>query len=108
MLLVSDIGKFSVARRLTSDRQITPIPWQESAAINKGVGQVNALRIIINGNQARLYINGKEVGKVSGQTPEGGNLVGFWAVASSKSACTWELSNFVVSLPGEIPASPAA
>jgi hypothetical protein len=101
ILLVSDDGKFIVIRHLTSDRQITPIPWQDSAAINKGVGQLNALRILIKGNQAILYINGKEVGKVPGQTPEGGNLVGLWTESSSKSGCTWEFSNFVVSLPSE-------
>jgi len=99
VLFVSELGKFRVLRQLTADRFLEPIPWQDSSAINKGIGQPNALRIAIKKNQALIYVNGKEVGKVSGQTPEGGNLIGFWATCAKKSGCTWELSNFVVSLP---------
>jgi hypothetical protein len=78
---------------------MSPLPWQDHSVINKGVGKANSLRISIKGRQALLYINGKEVGKVSGQTPEGGNQVGFYAFASGKADCVWELSDFVVSLP---------
>jgi len=98
-LWVSEVGKFSVLRWLTNDRLLTPIPWQDSAAINKGIGQVNSLRVSMKGTTAIIYINGKEVGKVSGQTPEGGNEIGFWVGCAAKSGCTWEVSNFVVSLP---------
>jgi hypothetical protein len=70
-LLVSGNGQFTV-RRYVNSQSLAPVDWRESAAIKKGVGQVNELRVVTKGNQARVYINDTEVITFNGQVPERG------------------------------------
>ena len=51
------------------------------------------------GNQATIYINGKEVISFSGQPPEGGSLIGFKAGSGPGAPNSVAFSNFQVVQP---------
>ena len=97
-LLVSGDGQFSV-RRYVNDRALTPVDWSENAAIKKGVGQVNELRIVTRGYQATAYINGTQVTTFNGQPPDGGSLIGVKGSSAEKSQITWEFADLKVTKP---------
>ncbi len=58
-LLVSGDGWFAV-KHWTNSRVLDPVPWRQSAALKKGVGVSNQLRLVTKGNQATVYINDAE------------------------------------------------
>jgi hypothetical protein len=74
-LLINANGWFTVQRRM-GDRFINPVTWRENAAINKGVGAVNQLRVVTKGNKATVFVNGKELITFTGQPPQGGSQIG--------------------------------
>jgi hypothetical protein len=86
-------GTFSVLR-FANGRFLTPIPWQASDAIRKGIGQSNDLRVIAQGRSATLFINGKQVAAFTGFPPGGGSSIGFYVQASLKQPATWNFADF--------------
>ena len=57
-LCIDAIGSFKISQYVTDQWQ-TPVNWTENEAVNKGVGQVNRLRVITKGSEATAYINDK-------------------------------------------------
>ena len=53
-------GAFTVARWV-GGRWLYPVSATENAAIKKGVGEANNLRVVTNGNEAKIYINDTEM-----------------------------------------------
>jgi hypothetical protein len=95
-LKVSADGHFKVAR-LVGNHWIDAVASRENAAVKKGIGQVNQLRVVTKGNQATVYINDEEVVSFKGQPPEGGSLVG--VIGSSppeESQVVWEFSDLKI------------
>jgi hypothetical protein len=72
-----------------------------SAAVVKGMGKTNALRVQTKGNLATLYVNGQQVETLTGQPPAGGGFVGFYAESESTYTAkeTWDIGNFTVAMP---------
>ena len=94
-LCIDAAGYFKISRYVT-DRWLQPVGWIESEAINKGIGQVNKLRVVTKGHQATAYINDKEVTTFIGQPPQGGGCVGVSGGSPEKTQNTWQFTNLQV------------
>jgi hypothetical protein len=94
-LMVGPSGTFSVDRILPG-RRIVIMEFATSPAVKSGVGQVNRLRVQTKGNAATLYINGTQVGSITGQPPQGGGEIGLAAQAGPKTRDVYEFSNLKV------------
>jgi hypothetical protein len=97
-LLINANGWFTIQRRV-GDRFINPVSWRENAAINKGVGADNLLRVVTKGTQAKVYVNDKEVITFTGQPPEGGSQIGVRAASGDDKPNVVEYSNLKVMSP---------
>jgi hypothetical protein len=79
VLEISADGSWAVARKLTDTRWILPIKWGPNPQVKKGLNTANELEVLTKGPLATLFINGTKVGEVTGQPPDGGQLIGvFW------------------------------
>ncbi len=94
-LCIDASGSFKISHFVT-DRWLTPVGWTESDAINKGVGQVNKLRVVTKGRQANAFINDKPVITINGQPPQGGGCVGISGGSAQDSQNTWQFANLRV------------
>jgi hypothetical protein len=93
-------GQFEIAQKSGGNWVLTATSTP-SAAVVKGMGKTNTLRVQTKGTVATLYINGQQVETMSGQPPAGGGFVGFYAESESTYTAkeTWDLSNFTVAMP---------
>ncbi len=107
-LCIDADGEFKISRFVT-DRWLNPVSWTEDGAINKGVGQVNRLRVITKGRQATAYINDKQVATFKGQPPQGGSCVGLSGSSAEDSRNTWLFARLkVTAISSAVPSSPIA
>ena len=99
-LSVAPDGMIAVSR-WAGGRWLFPMPYQPNAAMKKGAGQINALRVVLRGSEATVYVNDQKIGSVTGQPAEGGSQVGIRAhgTQSTSKNTIWEFSDFVVSKP---------
>jgi hypothetical protein len=97
-LLITGDGQFSI-KRWVNGRTLTPVDWRENAAIKKGIGEWNQLRVVTKGNQATAYINDTEVITFKGQPPQGGGFVGVRGSSTDKAPIVWEFSDLKVTKP---------
>jgi hypothetical protein len=80
---VSLNGRISVAR-LQKGKWLTPVPWQDSpAGLVKPAGETNALRVVVRGQRATLFLNGQQVMEFKGTPPSGGGKIGVYAIAGA-------------------------
>ncbi|MBV9644871.1 MAG: extracellular solute-binding protein [Verrucomicrobia bacterium] len=106
-LCINAAGYFKISRYVT-DRWLQPVGWVENEAINKGIGQVNKLRVVTKGRQATAYINDKQVTTFNGQAPQGGGCVGVSGGSPENVQNTWQFAKLqVIALPGTSASSPA-
>src|ERR1700737_3370770 len=106
-LCINAAGYFKISRYVT-DRWLQPVGWIENEAINKGIGQVNKLRVVTKGRQAIAYINDKQLTTFSGQPPQGGGCVGVSGGSPERAQNTWQFTNLqVIALPLRTASSPA-
>ena len=87
--------------RKAGDRWLSPLPSHVHAAVNRGVGQTNFLRVLLHGNIADLFINDRRIGSITGKPAPEGSHVGLRAEGASPrhSSTVWEFSNYIVSRP---------
>jgi hypothetical protein len=91
-------GQWEVTH-LAGNRWLYPSPFQASTAIKTGVGTSNALQVQMRGTTATLFINGTQVGTVSGVAPTGGGQVGFYVQSASTAISNFQISDFSLSKP---------
>jgi hypothetical protein len=99
MLEVSLSGQLTVIQEASGGNFQHLLPWHANAALAKGAGASNTLRVQTKGNVATFFVNDQQVGTVTGTPPSGGGLVGFYASSSSTSLSTWDFSGFSVATP---------
>ena len=99
-LLVTGDGWFAV-KRWTNGRVLDPVPWRQSTALKKGIGEWNQLRVVTKGNQATVYINDAEVVTLKGQPPKGGGFIGLTGNSPPdvQNKTVWEFSELRVMKP---------
>jgi WD40 repeat protein len=97
LFLISADGQFAIGRWFNNG-WLPSTGWQDSAAINNGVGQINKLRVVTKEGQATAYINGQQVAVISGDSPRGG-FIGLYGESAEKSENTWQFSNLEVIIP---------
>jgi hypothetical protein len=93
-------GSVGVLRK-AEGRWFVPLPSHLHAGINRGVGQTNALRVRLHGNNADLFVNERHVGSITGEPAPGGSHVGLRAEGAlpRHSNTVWAFSDYVVSKP---------
>ena len=94
-LCIDAAGYFKISRYVT-DRWLQPVGWTENEAINKGIGQVNTLRVVTKGHQAVAFINDKQVSTFNGQPPQGGGCIGVSGGSPENAQNTWQFGNLRV------------
>jgi glucose/mannose transport system substrate-binding protein len=94
-LCVDANGSFKISHFVT-DRWLTPVGWTENDAVNKGIGQVNKLRVVTKGRQATAFVNDKQVIVINGQPPQGGGCVGISGGSAQHSQNTWQFASLRV------------
>src|ERR1700692_599395 len=94
-LCIDAAGYFKISRYVT-DRWLQPVGWIENAAVNKGIGQVNKLRVVTKGHQATAYINDQQVATFNGQPPLGGGCIGVSGGSPENTQNTWQFTNLQV------------
>jgi len=72
---------------------------QANAAVAKGVGVSNNLQVTTKGNLATFYVNGTQVGTITGVAPSGGGNVGIYSETSTTSAEPMDLTDFQIAVP---------
>ena len=97
-VLLNAQGWFGVQRHV-SNRYLLPVAWQASDAIKKGEGAENQVKVVTKGNQATIFINGKEVVSFNGQPPTGGSLIGVKAASGPEGANTVGFANLQITQP---------
>jgi hypothetical protein len=97
-ILLNAQGWFGVQRHV-ANRYLLPVAWRESDAIKRGQGAENQVKVVTKGNQAKVFINGKEVISFNGQPPQGGSLIGLKAASGPEGANTVAFANLQVSQP---------
>ena len=102
-LCINAIGSFKISHYVTG-QWLTPVNWTENEAINKGVGQVNRLRVATKGGAATAYVNEKQIVTIKGQPPQGGSRVGISGGSTKNSQNTWQFANLrvVATLPSTV------
>jgi glucose/mannose transport system substrate-binding protein len=94
-LCIDAAGYFKISRYVI-DRWLQPISWIQSGAINKGIGQVNKLRVVTKNHQAIAYINDQPVATFTGQPPQGGGCVGVSGGSPENAQNIWQFTNLQV------------
>ncbi len=99
-LLVTGDGWYTV-KRWVNKRVLEPVSWRQNSALKKGLGEVNQLRVVTKGNEAKVYINDTEVVTFKGQPPQGGSFVGLTgnSPANAQNKNVWEFSDLKVTKP---------
>jgi hypothetical protein len=88
MLQVMDDGTMIVFRRV-GDRWLTPMAVKEVPAAAKFDLTAGAeLRVVTSGRRATLFINGVEVGVISGQPPANESSIGLYAQSGDAAGAT--------------------
>jgi glucose/mannose transport system substrate-binding protein len=94
-LCIDAAGYFKISRYVT-DRWLQPVGWIENKSINKGIGQINKLRVVTQGHQATAYINDQQVTTFNGQPPQGGGCIGVSGGSPESAQNTWQFANLQV------------
>jgi hypothetical protein len=92
---VAPAGTYSVSRYL-NNHWYKVVDWTASAAIKKGLNQVNHLSVVTKGNQATFFVNDTQVATINGQPPQGGGEIALCADSGPKSRSVFEFGNLKV------------
>ena len=87
----------AIVARWVNGSWLHPVPAREFAAIKRGPGDSNELRVAVDGSRATLYVNDQKFGTIQGSAPEGGGQVGLYGDSSAKAKTCWTFANFGVS-----------
>jgi len=72
---------------------------QTNAAVLKGVGVSNNLQVTTKGNLATFFVNGTQVGTITGVAPGGGGNVGIYSETSTTSAEPMDFTDYQIAVP---------
>ena len=95
---VSTDGQASVWRRQRG-KWLDRVSWRDFGPITKNADQVNELRVVTAGSNAKLFVNGTLFKELKGYPPKDGSLVGLLACAPNDVSATVAFANFVVNPP---------
>lgn len=96
----STTGQFEVAQ-MSGGKWTLTVASTPSAAVQKGMGKTNTLRVQTKANVATLYVNNQLVETIYAAPPAGGGLVGFYAESESSMTApeSWSISGLTVAIP---------
>jgi glucose/mannose transport system substrate-binding protein len=106
-LCIDGLGYFKICHYV-GNQWLTPVDWTANQAINKGIEQVNRLRVVTTGSEATAYINDKQVAKVNGQPPPGGGRIGISGGSAKDFQNVWQFANLKVTALSVASPSPQA
>lgn len=97
-VLVEPDGYMAVFRQTPDERQIV-LDWSEQPAVNQGIGQINELRVVTQGEWAAIYVNDRPVFTFQGYPPEEPGLIGLIANSGNEASTTWQFFDLRVYKP---------
>lgn len=80
--------------RLSKGKWLSPVPYTETLALKKGVGETNNIEILLKGKTATILT---KLTQFRGTPPKDGSQVGFAAASPDGSAATFKFENFMIS-----------
>ena len=98
MLDVAGNGYVRVTR-VQNARWLSPVSWTLTEGVVNPGEELNRLRVRAKGNEAQIFINGKEIVSFRGQPPDGGGLIGVYGTAPVDTAATFDFSNVLITTP---------
>jgi hypothetical protein len=75
------------------------VSWTLTEGVVNPGEELNRLRVRAKGNEAQIFINGKEIVSFRGQPPDGGGLIGVYGTAPVDTAATFDFSNVLITTP---------
>ncbi|MBX3519733.1 MAG: hypothetical protein KF835_06900 [Xanthobacteraceae bacterium] len=69
-------GTYGV-NRVQNGKTIRPVAERKSDAIRIGKNVTNEVSVVVKGNQATMFINGRKIVEFAGHPPSGGTMFGF-------------------------------
>ncbi len=91
-------GRASVWRRQRG-KWLAQVNWADAAAVNKGDGAINELRVTTVGSDATFSINGTEFKKISGSPPDKGQEIGLFAASPDTGQAMFAFEGLRVTKP---------
>jgi len=91
-------GKASVWRRQRG-KWLEQIGWKDVEGAKPGDGGANELRIVTRGDRATAYVNETELGEITGNAPDDGQLIGFFASSPEAGTARFAFDNLKVTRP---------
>jgi hypothetical protein len=92
--VVQPDGNFYVTRFINGNA-LYPVSSKVRDEVNKGLGQMNALRVVTSGKLATIYVNDTQVATFKGYPPAGPSKIGMHA-ESGTDPSTWSFSGVSV------------
>jgi hypothetical protein len=97
LLLVAPNGAAALLRAVNGHMALPPpARFHLFAAVKKGAGAKNMLRVTTNGNSIITYVNGQKFASIRGEPPEGGGVIGFYAQSEAANRDSWKFLNLRV------------
>jgi hypothetical protein len=94
-MVISADGRFAVGRKLVG-RWINPIAKTANTAVKTGIGQINKLRIQIQGKLLTAYINEIQVATLVGEPPQSAGYIGLYGESAETSQNVWDFTNVTI------------
>lgn len=99
-VLLQPDGYLAVIRQTQESKQFV-LPWSKHAAVDRGIGQVNELRVVTKGDWATLFVNDRPVLTFQGYPPKEPSLIGLIANSGNAWASQWQFFDLIVRKPDE-------
>jgi hypothetical protein len=97
-------GTYSIWRKIDDEWAIV-IPRSPAAAIRRGPGAVNRMKVVFDHNEVSIVVNDTTVVSFHGQPREDGGSFGLYGASASEMENEWQFGNMVVV---DLAASPAS
>ena len=94
--------------RYQNSRWLSPMEWTLTEGVVNAGEELNQLRVVAVGNVATVFVNGRQVGQIRGQPPEGGSLLGVYGQGSDNAPASFDFDNFKITTADADLGAPAA
>jgi hypothetical protein len=95
--VIAPNGYFAVARKVRGTFVAEPpVPWTKTEVLKLGAGERNALMVRLEGETVAASINGVEVARLRGQSPDAPSHFGLVAASAPDATNSWTLAGVKV------------
>jgi hypothetical protein len=92
-------GSFTIIRVDDQGKPSVPLPRADYDAVRRGIGQVNELRLVLKGETATVFVNGKKIAAINGFKHPPLFRFGLKASSGDDVVDTWAFSDLMIRRP---------